>query len=181
MPAGSNEVRAPRKEGEVLPAAMQFYLRALMQKIMGGEPPVFTEKDFTEKELNAIRAAVENVAGQENPNVIGYGDYPTKENPFKKADSILGELAMIMNDPARSVQFALGMANVNNGVVTDQYNFGAPPEVSIGEVLAAIPKAYASNNPRAPLNLLGNLMGLRSGTGPQVRINLNQLAEEPVQ
>lgn len=163
MSTGPNKVKKA-------PAAVQFYLRSIMAQILGADPPLFTEADFTPEELEAIRAAVANST---EPGIIGYGDYPTQQPWAQDGNNLLQELDMIFSDPARSAMLALGMANVKNGIVTDQYNFGAPPEATVGEALAQVPNALSSSNPRAILNLLGNIVGLRNDRGPQVRIDLN--------
>lgn len=162
-----------------MPAALSFYLRALSHQVLGGdsEPTPFTERDLSGPEIDALKAAVAHALAGDRPDVLRYDDYPTKLPWHQNGSGIFEEMAMIMNDPARSMMFSLGMAKINEGVITDQYDFGAPPELSTSTALGQIPNANASNNPRAMFNLIGNTLGLRSGTGRPVRIDLNAVAQ----
>jgi hypothetical protein len=131
----------------------------------------FSEKDLSDDELNAVRHAIKN-ARKDGRDYIRYGDYGTKEPWHKDADSIIGEIDMLFDDPARSAMYTLGMAKFDeNGTVYDTYDFGAAPDVKIRENLPeALHSVLAGNNPRAVFNLIGNAVGLRSGKGRKVEI-----------
>ena len=154
------------------PSAIEFYIRATLGSVMGdaqGQQKPFTEKDLTKDELAAVRAAVEKAKG-EGRAYIQYGDYPTKRDWAKDASNIIEEIDWLFEDPARSAMFTLGMANFDEeGTVTDTYDFGAA--VGVKAKGKHIIQALSSGNPRAIFNLIGNVSGLRSGTGRKIQIN----------
>jgi len=165
-----------------LPAALELYLRSVAAQIFGGETPSFSEKDFSEEELDALRIARDNAiaAGR---TFIKFDDFPTPQPPDNtidpnmlgsRASNIFEELDLLFTDPARSAMFAIGRANFEGDTLTDQFNFHAPPDAVItpGVLSEAFTAALADPNPRAMLNLIGNVVGLRDNAGPRININL---------
>jgi len=167
-------------------SAVRLYARSVKNSLLGRKQQIITEKDFSPEELEAIVRALANASKKGHPTIIRYKDYEDKPllparyrwqlNPslFPSA-SMSEELDRFLGNPGRSVKFTLGQASVNNGVITDQYNFGAGPDTSFLDFIKALPLAIQSRNTRAPLNFIGNLAGLREGEGPEIRIDLNNL------
>ena len=164
-----------------LPSAVRFYLRSTVGSLMGdqqSEQAPFTEKDMTAEELAALRIAITN-AKKDGRNFISYEDYPTKSAWWENRDSVLGELDALMADPARSAMFSLGMARFDeNGNIYDSYDFAASPKqkITFREAAKAV-MSEQGNNPRAVFNLIGNMAGLRSGTGRPIKISTRQSNE----
>ena len=172
-----------KKSGRELPSAIRFYAQSVGAGVTGNKEEFnkteFTEKDFSEEELVAIRTAVQN-AKAAGRTYISYEDYPTAAPQFEDSESILGEVKMLMDDPARSAMFTLGLANFDkDGVVTDTYDFAASPERKIKpmELFDAVAGSIFGNNRRAGFNLIGNLSGLRAGTGRPIRIKTQPVNE----
>lgn len=167
---------------EPMPAALRLYLNAIANQIFGGgEPIAFSEADFSKEELAALHAAMQTATAAGRTS-IQFGDYPTQRPPVNpeghlesRASNIFEELDLIFTDPARSAMFAIGRANFADGVITDQYNFHAPPELEITpDVLVEVFKdLVVTKNPRGLFNFIGNAVGLRNNAGPEVRIDLN--------
>ena len=163
----------PRKA----PSAVSWYARAVLGQILGGETKqTFTHADLNDEELQAVRVAINNARG-DGRDYISYEDYPTKEKFWTDAESIVGELDMLMSDPARSAMFTLGTAKFDDeGVVYDMYDFGGKKDQKVP--LSSVPDAISSPNRRSVFNLIGNAVGLRSGAGRPVRIETGQIARE---
>lgn len=166
-----------------IPSAVEFFTRAVFSRGLGLDDPVFTEKDFSPAELDALRTAKAN-AEAAGRNYIAYEDYVTARTPNNAADptmlgsnatNIFQELAL-MADPARSAKFTLGRAGFEGDVISDTYDFHGDPEIQVTpDVLQqAFGEVLNDPNPRALFNLIGNLAGLREGTGPSVNVNLAQ-------
>lgn len=103
-------------------------LRAFATTLFGDRSPI-TEKFFTQRELDALRAASTRQLDK-GKAYIGYGDYG-EMNPWADgSQAILNALS----DPNHSLAFTLGMANVardDGGAINinDNYHFAAPSKL----------------------------------------------------
>lgn len=167
---------APKKAAEEwskLPSAVRLYLRATGEAAFGGgdgEETPFTEEDFSDEELAALQIAAENALAR-GSTTIEYNDYPVKDGFHKDGDNIIDELQKMIDDPARSVMFTLGTAKITpEGTIEDKYDFAGSKDadISLGDIGGAI----TSPNPRAIFNLIGNAVGLRAGTGREVKVRI---------
>lgn len=173
---------------EQLPSALRFYARAIMNRIMGADDTVFTEKDFNSDELAVLREMEKLVvegdaAGTRSPffkNTIRYSDWNKllKQKPdILSEGSTLKTVDLLFQDTARSLAYTLGQAKLKDGRITDRYDFMYRPYNtslrSIFESMVSDSDTAAGGALSVPEKIISKF-SLGPGEGFPVNINLRQ-------
>ena len=150
-----------------------------------GDKTDITEKDFSVKDKQAIRRAVDRQFSKtgKRVGVIGYGDYGKEEGTFSSFGQQPGLFTLIMDsftDSKMRLETTLGMARYEiqeDGVIkiTDTYDFGASKErveklKKDKKVLQKMFEGFRDHGIEGLLNLLGNLFVERDAR--KVKIHL---------
>jgi hypothetical protein len=149
--------------------------RTFVGTVLGDRRPI-TEQSFTPQELEILRSAIDKRGAS---GVIGYGDYGEK-NPWSSGSSAV---LSALSDPAHSMAFTLGMANVETApdgshIVSDNYDFGASrDEAQRYGALESLLQGLSSNGLLGLGNALGNMF-VPKGEGRPVRIVLPPITQE---
>jgi hypothetical protein len=169
--------------GKKAPAAVRIFADAVTSKLLGNDPKSkeYSAEDFTPQEMEAIRQAIQT-AQSEGRKYIGYGDYPTKYDKYADDSlTIFDELYKLYTDPGRSAMLTLGMANFDDqGVVHDTYDFAAAPDQHLKgvDIMQALTDILTKPGGTKLGNFVGNVVGLRDGTGTPFVIKTMQDAEQ---
>jgi hypothetical protein len=171
-------------------ALVPVNMRKYISHLLGDRSPI-TESDFTEKDLDAIRYAIEKQGGGSS-GTIGYGDYsPQGFSDFGNPGE--GPLDLLKNsytDPAYRMETTLGMASYRqlpdgSYVVEDRYNFNAPSRKYVNDILkkqniiSIMSEGYKTSGLSGILNVLGNAYGdTESEPGTPVSIRLPRKAKK---
>ena len=171
-------------------ALVPVNMRKYISHLLGDRSPI-TESDFTEKDLDAIRYAIEKQGGGSS-GTIGYGDYsPQGFSDFGNPGE--GPLDLLKNsytDPAYRMETTLGMASYRqlpdgSYVVEDRYNFNAPSRKYVNDILkkqniiSIMSEGYKTHGLSGILNILGNAYGdTESEPGTPVSIRLPRKAKK---
>lgn len=140
------------------PPALRLYAQTL-----AGDRSKITEDAFKPDELERLRGTAETALGK-GKSYFGYGDYGEKE-PFAQGTHAVYQA---LTDPAHSLAFTLGMANVKRNedgsvAIKDRYHFSAKPEKVQKlrdrpvELIKVLMEGLKNNGLLGVGNVLGNL------------------------
>jgi hypothetical protein len=132
-----HEARKTQPEtGKVAPAAVRVYLRSVMAKLLGQPPPVFTENDFTDEELQVIRDLREFRESEKPEDAWGRAEYGFNPRQVTNYDwmktfpgfepltqkSMIGALDDVFTDPRMSMYYTLGRFGMEGDRSWDRYD-----------------------------------------------------------
>jgi hypothetical protein len=165
-------------------ALIPVNMRQYVSHLMGNRSPI-TESQFTPKDLDAIRFAI-NKSGKGESGTFGYGDYsPAGGSTFASpSEGVVDMLKSSFTDPAYRMETTLGQASYRrlpdgSYVVEDKYNFNAPSREIVNQelkkknLLSLAADSYKERGISGILNLLGNVYGdTESEQGAPVSIRI---------
>ena len=168
-------------------ALVPVNVRQYVSHLFGDRSPI-TESQFSPKDLDAIRFAIDKQGGGES-GMIGYGDYGPKgiTNFGDPGEGLFDMLKNSYTDPAYRMETTLGGASYRrlpdgSYLVEDQYNFNAPSRQLVKDklkeqnVLSLAAQSYKKYGLAGVLNLLGNVYGDTEdepGAPVSIRLPLN--------
>ena len=179
-PRPSTNIKKKVESEPLIPVNMKTFVTSLF-----GDKTDITEKDFSVKDKQAIRRAVDRQFSKtgKRVGVIGYGDYGKEEGTFSSFGQHPGLFTLIMDsftDSKMRLETTLGMARYEiqeDGVIkiTDTYDFGASKErveklKKDKKVLQKMFEGFRDHGIEGLLNILGNLFVERDAR--KVKIHL---------
>lgn len=167
---GDYTSRIEKKFG-VAPPALRLFAQTL-----AGDRSTIDASHFKTEELAALKKVGE-AALAKGKSSFGYGDYGEKE-PWAEGNR---GFYNALTDPAQSLAFTLGMANVKRGddgsvLINDRYHWTASPKEvdkhrSVNDMVRMLMMGARDNGLLGIGNVIGNYMAPQ-GQGRQVRIKI---------
>jgi hypothetical protein len=167
-------IKSPRADTNI-PSAVRLFADTVL-----GNKEDIDESYFTQAELDRLY----NIADKQislGKNSIGYGQYGEKDPWADGTQAVINALT----DPAQSLAFSLGMANVSkdstgNITVTDRYHWAASKEKvdslkkeGVMAIAGKLLEGAQQNGLLGSLNVIGNLVA-PSGHGRNVKLTLKK-------
>ena len=152
-----------------IPPNMRLFVSDLM-----GKDELVTNEDFTETQLDVMKAAATNALKQDK-EYITYEDYPNYKERNKK-----GFLEK-MTDPDYQMRTTIGSGNIKindegDVILTDQFNFNDAKDVnSLNDLKNALVDIFGEKGAYRKLRAVGTYFGSPEGEGAPIELNLGKL------
>ena len=152
---------------DLVPDNVQLFVKDLL-----GFQDNYTEEDFGDTTLEALRKAVKN-AIEDEQSYINYADYDDPRGSTR-SDPIFE----VISDPDKIAKTTIGAANFGvedgNLVLTDKYNFNdanAVADMAFMDKLKGVKEGF-EYGPYQGLRAIGTFFGSGEGDGSDIKINL---------
>ena len=152
-----------------IPPNMRLFVSDLM-----GKDELVTNEDFTETQLDVVKAAAEKAIG-EGKDTLSYGDYPKGYMNYNK------NFIQKMFDPDFQMRTTIGSGNIKindegDVILTDQFNFNDAKDVnSLNDLKNALVNIFGEKGAYRKLRAVGKYFGSPEGEGAPIELNLGKL------